>query len=136
MHSLATLIGQQEGLEGEDLLILEAAAYVHDIGIRAAEEKCGKSNGKLQEQEGPALAEELLAKVGFSQKIIDRVSYLVGHHHTYSDIQGLDYQILVEADFLVNLYEDESNISMIQSVYEKIFRTETGKEICRKMYQI
>lgn len=82
------------------------------------------------------MAEELLAKVGFSQKIIDRVSYLVGHHHTYSDIQGLDYQILVEADFLVNLYEDESNISTIQSVYEKIFRTETGKEICRKMYQI
>ena len=35
--------------------------------------------------------------------MIRRVEYLVGHHHTYKDIDGLDYQILVEADFLVNI---------------------------------
>lgn len=34
------------------------------------------------------------------------MEYLVGHHHTYKDIDGLDYQILVEADFLVNYFED------------------------------
>ena len=36
----------------------------------------------------------------------ERVQYLIGRHHTYNDIDGIDYQILVEADFLVNMYED------------------------------
>ena len=45
--------------------ILEAAAYVHDIGIKVAEEKYGKCTGKLQEQEGPAVAREMLEKLGF-----------------------------------------------------------------------
>lgn len=85
--------------------ILEAAAYVHDIGIKVAEEKYGRCTGKLQEQEGPAVAREMLEKLGFEEKVPERVCYLVGHHHTYTDMDEMDYQILVEADFLVNLYK-------------------------------
>ena len=54
VHSYAKLIGEREQLSPEELYILEAAAYTHDIGIKPAEEKCGSSEGKLQEQEGPA----------------------------------------------------------------------------------
>ncbi len=36
---------------------------------------------------------------------IERVSYLVGHHHTLNVIAGMDYQILAEADFIVNAGE-------------------------------
>lgn len=42
----------------------------------------------------------------FSPKVAERVSYLVGHHHTYDHIDGMDYQILVEVDFLVNFNEN------------------------------
>ena len=94
VHSYAKLIGELSGMQGEELLTLEAAAYVHDIGIKVAEEKYGSSNGRLQEQEGPAVAEEMLGRLHFDEKIIWRVSYLVGHHHTYDQIDGLDYQIL------------------------------------------
>lgn len=62
---------------------------------------------------GPDEAEKLLNKLGVDEKIIERVCFLVGHHHTYNMIDGLDYQILVEADFLVNAYED--NLSKMQS---------------------
>lgn len=55
----------------------------------------------------------------------------MGHHHTYTDIQGLDYQILVEADFLVNLYEKDEGVEAQRAAYEKIFRTETGRQLCR-----
>ena len=106
VHSYAKLIGELSGMQGEELLTLEAAAYVHDIGIKVAEEKYGSSNGRLQEQEGPAVAEEMLGRLGFAENVIERVCYLIGHHHTYTGIEGRDYQILVEADFLVNLYED------------------------------
>ena len=75
-----------------------------------------------------------MAKLGFENKIIERVCYLVGHHHTYTNIDGKDYQILVEADFLVNLYEEHSSIETVNSVYQKIFRTKSGKQICKTMF--
>ncbi|MEA5029543.1 MAG: hypothetical protein VB056_11725, partial [Sphaerochaeta associata] len=64
----------------------------------------------------------------------ERVAYLVGHHHTYTDIQGLDYQILVESDFLVNLQEKNTPTQSIQSTYNTIFKTETGKRFCARMF--
>ena len=134
VHSYARIIGIGEKLEETELYILEAAAYTHDIGIRVAEEKYGKCDGKLQEQEGPIVAQKILSELGFENYMIERICYLIGHHHTYSNIDGMDYQILIEADFLVNLYEDKSNIFAIKSAYKKIFKTKTGKYIFRKMF--
>lgn len=70
----------------------------------------------------------------FDKEVVERVSYLVGHHHTYTNIEGLDYQILVEADFLVNLYEDGVNQEAVKTAYERIFKTASGKDICNKMF--
>ena len=109
-------------------------AYVHDIGIHPAMEKYGRDDGKLQEQEGPAEAEKIMKQLGFEQDVIDRVCYLVGHHHTYTDIKGMDYQILVEADFLVNYFENNLSAETIQKSVEKIFRTETGRRIAEEMF--
>ena len=134
VHQFARLIGEMENLSPETMEILEAAAIVHDIGIKVSKEKYGTSNGKLQEQEGPPFAEELLHKLGFREELIKRVSYLVAHHHTYTNIDGMDYQILVEADFLVNIYEHEMDKENIRSVYDKIFKTESGKQLCRQMF--
>jgi HD superfamily phosphodiesterase len=134
VHSLSRLIGSMENLPKEQLFILEAAAYVHDIGIKVAESKYGTSNGKLQEELGPEQAEILLKNCGFGENEIERISYLVGHHHTYTDIDGADYQILVEADFLVNLYEEENSLESVKNVYNSIFKTTSGKKICRTMF--
>lgn len=134
VYEFSKLIGEEEGLDADTQLILEAAALVHDIGIKPAEEKFGSSNGKLQEQEGPAVAEAMLAELGFEEKVISRVSFLVGHHHTYSNIDGIDYQILVEADFLVNIFEDGLSKDAMESALAKIFKTETGKKICKTMF--
>ena len=71
---------------------------------------------------------------GFTPAQADRVAYLVGHHHTYTNIDGMDYQILVEADFLVNLYEDSVPKAAAQNALDKIFKTQTGKTICKEMF--
>ena len=134
VHSFAKLIGEEEHLDEKTLYILEAAAYVHDIGIRLAEQKYGHENGRLQEQEGPAEAEKMMKSLGFEQDVIDRVSYLVGHHHTYTNINGMDYQILVEADFLVNYFENHSETDTIKKSVKKIFKTETGIRIATEMF--
>lgn len=136
VHSLARQIGLGEGLTGDALMTLEAAAIVHDIGIHAAEEKYGYNNGKLQEEFGAPLAERLLRELGFPDEITARVAYLVGHHHTYAEIDGLDYRILVEADFLVNLYEDGADEQTIRTAYDRMFKTETGRALCRDMFGI
>lgn len=136
VHSYAKLIGEMEGLPEEALFILETAAYTHDIGIKPAEEKYGSCGGKLQEQEGPQIAEELLRGLGFAEPVIERVCYLIGHHHTYETIDGMDYQILVEADFLVNLYEDGMEKTSVRAVLERIFKTASGRKICEEMFDI
>ena len=63
----------------------------------------------------------MLKSLGFEQDVIERVSYLVGHHHTYTDIDGMDYQILVEADFLVNILEDGLAKEAALQAYQNIF---------------
>lgn len=134
VHTLARLIGRGEGLDARTQATLEAAALVHDIGIKRAEERYGNCGGKLQEQEGPGEAARMLESLKFDGDMIKRICYLVGHHHTYKDIRGADYQILVEADFLVNLYEDQIGGPAMSAVYKNIFVTDTGKRLFQMMY--
>ncbi len=136
VYEFSKLIGELEGLDEKTQDILEAASIVHDIGIKKSEEVYGDSAGKHQEELGPAIAEEMLKELGYPEDLIQRVSYLVGHHHTYGDIRGLDYQILVEADFLVNLYEDHSPKKSVENALQRIFKTKSGKKICLKMFGI
>ena len=82
------------------------------------------------------MAEKMLQRLGYEPKVIDRVCYLVGHHHTYDQIDGSDYRILVEADFLVNLYEDGVSKDAVKNAYDKIFRTETGRRVCSLMFSV
>ena len=103
-------------------------------GFWNAERKYGKCGGKLQEQEGPPEAEQLLRRLGFPEGENARICYLVGHHHTYQDIEGMDYQILVEADFLVNLFEDHSERKAVETAVSRIFRTNAGRRVCQKMF--
>lgn len=136
VHSYAKLIAEMENVDEDTLFILEAAALTHDIGIHLCEEKYGNCNGKLQEKEGPAIAKKLLSDLHFEERVSERVQYLIAHHHTYENIDSIDYQILVEADFLVNMYEDELSKEAIEHAYEKIFKTDTGKKLCREMFRI
>ena len=113
---------------------MRTAAIVHDIGIKVSEEKYGNSSGKYQEKEGPAVAEPMLQSLGYEEDIIDRVLFLIANHHTYDKIEGADYQILVEADFLVNLYEDGCSRKTAENVKKNIFRTKTGLWYLEQLY--
>ena len=52
----------------------------------------------------------------------------------FPNIKTVEHQILVEADFLVNLYEDAVPVSGILAAYHKIFKTKTGKQLCQTMF--
>lgn len=136
VHSFAKTIGLLEKLDKEMLYTLETAALVHDIGIRTCEEKYGDCSGKLQELEGPAVARKLLDDLGYDENVMERVCFLVAHHHTYDKIDKMDYQILVEADFLVNMYEDKLEKESIEVAYQRIFKTPSGRFLCKQMFNL
>ncbi|MDD3395405.1 MAG: HD domain-containing protein [Anaerotignum sp.] len=134
VYQFAKLIGEMEQVDGQTQETIEIAALVHDIGIKISEEKYQSSSGKYQELEGPPIAAALLKDLGCAESFINRICWLVGHHHTYGNIMDLDHQILVEADFLVNAYEDDMTSDSIRSVLSKIFRTDSGRLLLKTMY--
>jgi HD superfamily phosphodiesterase len=134
VYGFAKAIGEMEGVNAETQQILEIAALTHDIGIKNSETKYGSSGGHYQQIEGPPEAKKLFATLDMDPAIIDRVCWLIARHHTYTDIQGIDYQILVEADFLANIYEDDMPHESIRSICDKIFRTESGKKMLHTLY--
>ena len=134
VYSFAKTIGELGGLSDREQSILDVTAVLHDIGIKNAEAKYNSSAGKYQEQEGPAVAQDILTEFDFDREFVERVKFLIGHHHTYDNIQGMDYQILVEADFIVNIYEDNMQKEAIENVINKIFVTKAGTEIAKTMF--
>jgi hypothetical protein len=133
VYAYAKAIGELEKLDDRTQETLEAAAIVHDIGIPPSIQKYGSAAGKYQETEGPPIAEKMLADLGYDEPTTRRVSYLVGHHHTYTGVDGLDYQILLEADFLVNADEGHLSRADIEGKMG-FFRTEAGKRLLRQIY--
>ncbi|MCX7709012.1 MAG: HD domain-containing protein [Clostridia bacterium] len=134
VFGLAKCIGESERLEEVKQQILEAAAVLHDIGIKESEIKYQSSAGKYQEIEGPPIAEKILGELGYEKEFVDRVCFLVGNHHTYGNIDGTDFQILVEADFLVNIFEDGMDGKQKATIKDKYFKTRTGTMILDSMF--
>lgn len=132
----AKTLGELEGLDAETQFILEAAAITHDIACPLCREKYGNTNGKHQEEEGAWLVRDFLADTGLTEKQVDRVSFLVGHHHTLTDIDGLDYQILIEADYIVNATENGYSKDNVRNFMEKIMKTNSGKRITAKVFGV
>ena len=121
-------------MEEDEYRALELAAILHDIGIKNAERKYNSSAGKYQEIEGPAVAEELLNEFNVKKDILERIKFLIGNHHSYNKIDKIDFQILIESDFLVNIDEDNMKIENIKVIKNKYFRTNMGIKLIESMY--
>lgn len=134
VHGFAKAIGEQEGLDERLMEIIEVTALVHDIGIKLSEQKYGSASGYYQQIEGPAEAERLLAPFGYDAEFIERVKFLIAHHHKYNCIDNLDYQILIESDFIVNTFEDEISPDTVKDIHDKIFKTSSGKKFLEDLY--
>lgn len=133
VHAYARQIGLAEQLDADTLFLLEAAALTHDIGIREAERLYGQCGGKLQEHLGPPEAKKMLDSLGFAPDVTERVCFLIAHHHTLDGVDALDWRILLEADFLVNMIEEGMKADAIQCGREKIFRTEMGLRLMKRL---
>jgi uncharacterized protein len=134
VYTFARMIGVQEGLSDADQETLEITAILHDIACPLCREKYGNTSGKLQEKESAPLVEAFLKDFKLPDGMPERIVYLVSHHHTYTDVDGIDYQITLEADFLVNADESKMSTDAVQTARERIFKTATGTALLESMY--
>lgn len=123
-------------VEGGNPLVVMGAAYLHDIGIHEAEKKYGSNSGEHQEIEGPPIAKEILEKLNVQKEMIEEICDIIGHHHSPRDEETLNFQILYEADWLVNIEEEgiSKDPQTVQKLIGKVFKTVTGKELAEKLY--
>jgi putative nucleotidyltransferase with HDIG domain len=124
-------------MEGGNPLVILGAAYLHDIGIHKAEKKYGSTSGHYQEMEGPPIAREILERMNVQREIIEEIGDIIGHHHSPGENETLNFQILYEADWLVNIEEGISkDPKKVEKIIEKAFKTATGKKLAEKIYPV
>ena len=132
--AFAKTIGKQERLDSHTMQILELTAVIHDIACPLCREKYGNTNGKNQEIESAPLVRTFFADLPVSEQDTERIAWIAAHHHTYENVDGLDYQILLEADFLVNADESGYKPSAVASAKKNIFKTAAGTRLLESMY--
>ncbi len=127
----AKTIGELEGVDPETQFILEIAAITHDIACPLCREKYGCTDGKLQEKEGVPLVRAFLSGTGLTEEQISRAAFLAGHHHTLKGIDGADWQILVEADYIANATENGYSRQNRENFMRTVMKTESGKRLLK-----
>ena len=132
--AMAKTIGELEGLDAHAQEVLELTAVVHDIACPLCREKYGSASGRNQELESPPLVEAFFADLPADRSDVDRISWLVAHHHTYTNVDGSEHQILLEADFLVNADEGGSSRAAIEAFRTNVFRTGAGLKLLDSIY--
>jgi HD superfamily phosphodiesterase len=134
VYSFAKTIAELEHLNQVTRTIIEVTAILHDIGIKEAERKYNSSAGNYQEKEGPTVAKSILEKTVLPFDTINRICFIIANHHSLSKIDDIDFQIIVEADFLVNIFEDEITAETVKAILEKHFKTKSGIQILSAIY--
>lgn len=122
--------------EPGDREVVMASAFLHDIGIREAERKFGSSAGSLQEKEGPPVAREILASLGYDTPLIDEVCAIIASHHSPGEVETDNFRIIWDADWLVNI-PDEVGLDdekRLREIIQKVFQTNTGRSIAERLY--
>lgn len=136
VYAYAQTIGRLEGLDERTQDTLEIAAIVHDIACPLCREKYGNTNGNHQEAESEPLLRIFLSEFALPEEMEERIIYLVTHHHTYTNVEGMDYQILLEADYLVNADESQYSHEAICKFRERVFKTKSGTHMLDSIYSL
>ena len=134
VYGWARTIGLLEQVPEETQDVLEVAAVLHDIACPRCRAQCGHAPWQMQEELGDPMAREILAPFALPDDFVDRVAWLVGHHHTITNVETLEHRILLEADFLVNAGEKNLGRSQIEEAEKAFFRTASGIELLHAVY--
>ncbi len=135
--SFTRLIAVNEGLTERQTQLMEAAAWLHDIGCPRAKIECGNSLPANQQRVGRIVTDELLEKI--ESLTIDEKKWLadvVGTHHQFQQAIDLRFEPLFEADLIVNLLSGYYAMDKAKTFYTNMMTTESGKRLFKTLIQI
>lgn len=130
----AEIIARAEG--NGDIMVIMAAAYLHDIGIREAERKFNSSAARYQHSEGPPVAREILTQLKARSELIDEVCDIIGHHHAPHEQETVNFKVLYDADLIVNKLDQYQDKAPTQKEFDRLlamFLTKPGAEQGKKV---
>ena len=136
VHEYTRMLSMREGYDERKRGLLEIAALLHDIGCPSAKWKYGDSQPIHQQQEGMCIAADWFASdpswldTQEAQWIVD----VVGAHHNAVKAEALGFEVLYEADLIVNLFEGYYPVDYADVYYHKMVRTKSGKQLFRQLF--
>ncbi len=137
-HSFGVLYHAEEisAIEKGELDIIFLASILHDIGIPECKRKYKSTDGQLQEIEGPPIARKILESLNIDKEIVKEVSTIVGSHHSLGEIDTLNFKIIWDTDWLVNIpdFFDVKDKAKLKVTIDDTFMTETGLKKAREIF--
>jgi hypothetical protein len=109
-------------------------ALLHDIGCPNAKTKYGNTTPVNQEREGKPKALEMLASYPISEEEKLLIADVVGLHHHHKELQKMGYELLVEADLIVNLLEGYYNLGQAAYYFDYLVTSRCGRDLYRNMF--
>jgi HD superfamily phosphodiesterase len=123
--------------ERGDPSVVLCAAYLHDIGAREALRKHQSTDAQFQEQEGPEVAREILARLGARPELITEVCDIIGHHHHPRDSETTNFKAVFDADYLANLEEEGqasvNDVGVSPDVVNGALLTDSGRVLAKNV---
>jgi hypothetical protein len=129
---------EQLGKEAQaNLSVILSAAYLHDLGSKAADEKDGGNDIPDQEEGGPAAAREILEGLGARDELIEEVCDMIARLHHPGAEERDEFKCLYDADRIADLEEKQkaepSDPEQIPGMIENVFLTEGGKALAERV---
>jgi len=91
-----------------------------------------------QEEEGPPIAREILARLKAPKELVEEVCGIIGHHHHPRPEETVNFKVVYDADQIVNLEEKQEEAPMdrrsLTALIDRAFLTEGGRELARSVF--
>lgn len=134
VHNFAQLLAKLERYDEHRQALIEMAALLHDIGCPNAKSKYGNTNAPNQEKEGKIVASQLLANYPIPEKDKELLAEVVGLHHHQKKLKEMGFEILAEADLIVNLLEGYYDLGQADYLFDHLVSSKSGRDIYRNIF--
>ncbi len=123
--------------EKGNLPVILCAAYLYDIGVKNALEKYDSTESEYLDKESPAVARELMIKLGAKEELINEVVEIVGHHNRPKKDDDISQKILHDANMLsyMAVCKDKNSVDdeEFKQKLDKLFLTTAGNELAKQV---
>ncbi len=96
--------------EGANLALILCSSYLYNIGYSEAAKHTKQVTHKHLQQYGPAIAKNILEKLGANDELTQQVCKIIGNNSLNASADSLDYAIVKDAYILTSLENETAKV--------------------------